>query len=114
MLQKQIRDLKDGKKKRTAEIEAIIAQIAELLKNAGKNKAAEDEARRQMEELTRAAEERRLELEALSTEGDANLEKLREIREQLAKWHAEKDQAASLHAQAQALLNRTGQKPLSP
>merc|ERR1712137_608491 len=102
-----VAEIKADCNKKSDELSGIKREIAEAQASAKSAFDREVALRAGVEEAKERAQEVTTAHGVMVEENRSLLAKLAEIQEQLAKWHAEKEEAVALHAKAQALLLRS-------
>jgi len=106
-LRKAVAQLKDDYPKQLDDFNKLSKQIAQGAKDKQALRQQEETLTGEGTAARRRAEDLQVKLHGLEEEGSALAVELARIRAELDKWHAEKTEAAKLHAKAQELLNRT-------
>jgi len=105
-LRRSVEELKVSNASKQEELKQLPPKIAEELRQYELHVQTEAQLANAASEYRTKTEERSAELTSTVEDCERLEAQLVEVREQLAKWNAEKLEAVQLHAQAQALLNR--------
>lgn len=101
---KSVEELKNGRGKKIEEVARLGKEAAEARKTDATYAEEEAKLATRRDDVTLKVEGLKERLAGATAENDELYSRLEEVQAQLEQWNAEKEAAAELHAQAQALL----------